>query len=885
MPMFRLILMVLCGLGTAVESQAQQVQAVMGEPFGVARVSLPLPIDTDDAFVRSGGFQIVDPQGRVFYPVFDVGRFGEFAAELLGTDALIGGNRLNVSFLFRGTEPFEITVLTPRPQGVRITPTPDRQRRGRQALTRWWRGYNAQVRTNQAQGDYSPLVETYLVEMLSSRLNLEKPLLSRVNDESRSELQQRVQLLFGSEQLREAVLRDIVRGRLDVAAPAEIPVPPERVWPAVKLPEGVAAAKVEEIAGHVPEECFYIRFGSFQNYLWFDRLKDDYGGDIGRMVTLRGQNPQHDEKVQNQLALLQSSSSELFGPQVISDVALIGRDLYLADGPALGMLFQASNGLLLGASLTRDRQEILKREKGNGAVLETVRIGDRDVSFLSTPDQRIRSFYAVDGNLHFITTSRTLVERFYEAGQGIRPLATTAEFQYARRRLPLEREDTIFAYFSTAFFRALLSPRYQIELSRRLQSLARMDLVELARLAAAGEGHDETSVRELVRLGFLPKGFVADDARRFHDPVRGARGTFIPIPDVELTGITRSELQDWERCARFLESAWPEMDPLMVGVKRFALEGERLERIVIDANVSPLVEEKYGWLLSMIGPPTDVLIQPNPDDVITVQMALQGGLLKPAIAPHHLLLGIRDAAGGDGLIPDGLLSSLRLLRSTPGYIGAWPKLGLLDLIPFINTPPDANGFSQLPLGLWRWQGRGFSIVSFQPDVISEAARHLEAVPTENPAQIRLRVGDLMNSRLAGWVNTLNYGRAYQTSLGNVRLFNTLSQQFRVVPEQSQTTAADLLNTRFTCSLLGEYEFQDRAGFRSWRSTHWPTGNRVPEEYQAPLLSWFRGATADLSKPTGEMSLHAEIDMLRKEREPAVKLPLFNLFGGGNPDKK
>ncbi len=47
-----------------------------------------------------------------------------------------------------------------------------------------------------------------------------------------------------------------------------------------------------------------------------------------------------------------------------------------------------------------------------GAKLESVRIAGRPVTFLSTPDNRLRSFYASDGNFHLITTSRTIVEWF-----------------------------------------------------------------------------------------------------------------------------------------------------------------------------------------------------------------------------------------------------------------------------------------------------------------------------------------------------------------------------------------------------------------------------------------------------------------------------------------
>ena len=54
---------------------------------------------------------------------------------------------------------------------------------------------------------------------------------------------------------------------------------------------------------------------------------------------------------------------------------------------------------------------------------ETVRIAGHDVSYISSPDGELRSYYAVDGDFHLVATSRRLVERFYEAGAGKGSLA------------------------------------------------------------------------------------------------------------------------------------------------------------------------------------------------------------------------------------------------------------------------------------------------------------------------------------------------------------------------------------------------------------------------------------------------------------------------------
>ena len=875
------------GEGTALAQR--RVEAIPGRPFGVAHLEVPLSPNADPSLIASGAFELIERDGRVFYPVLETGNFEQILSDVLGDGSRRPPSKLNVAFLFSGDAPLELTVFAPDARQVTVTPTPPRRPRDHQrVLTKWWRGYHAAARKQQQIGDYRPLVQTYLTSMLSGRLGLRPPLLTRLQQPDQSELQQTIELLLGTEQLREAVMRETMRG-VGLGEAASIAVPPEVGWQPLNLPPNGEPVKIEPIALRVPEECFYVRFGSFTDYLWFDRLKDDYAGDLGSMITLRGHNSRVDEKVQRQLALKQSALAEVMGPQVISDVALIGRDLYMQEGPALGIVFQAVNTQLLTVNFTTDRQEALRNAEADGATMETVSIAGHDVSFLSTPDNRLRSFYAVDGDYHLVTTSRAIVERFFEAASGAGSLGASTEFQHARREMPMEREDTVFAYFSSAFFRGLLSPQYQIELQRRLQSVTDMELVQLAQLAAAAERRPHEPISELIAGGFLPRGFGQRPGggppltaeHGFVDPQRGARGTFLPIPDVPLTTMTPTEARLVNKTASFLQARWPQMDPLMVGIKRFALEEERLERVVIDANVSPFVEEKYGWIMSIVGPSTDVQIQSDPNDVITAQTSLQGGLLWPSIPAHHLFLGVQDVAPPIERIPGGVLQTLKLLQTTPGYLGAWPQLGLLDLFPFLTPQPDVFGFSSLPLGLWRWQGDGFSVLSFHQNVLAEAADHLQTVPSDNPAQIRIRVSDLAHSQLADWITYMNFRRALQASVGNVRLLNTLSQQLRIDPPEALTLANGLLDTELTCTLGGNYEYAERTdGLRQWRSTAWTEGQEAwPAEYTAPLLEWFRGASVDLTKFSDQLFLHAEIDMLRKEREPAIKLPLFDLFGG------
>jgi hypothetical protein len=698
--------------------------------------------------------------------------------------------------------------------------------------------------------------------------------------------------MLSMERMRSEVMKETMQGRGDFGQRADQPLPPAANWAALPLPAELPQVEIEPLALHVPHECFYVRFGRFSNYVWMNKLLEEYGGDISSMVTLRSYVAPMSKRAQRQLALEQNALAELLGDQVIADVAIIGRDTFTHEGAAIGMLFQAKNDVLAN-DLAGQRKRALAREKDAGIAEETVQIGGRDVSFLSTPDNKVRSFHAIDGKFHLVTTSRAIVERFFEVADGRGSLGASAEFRAARQTMPLDRQDTIFVYFSSAFFEGLLSPQYQVELARRMKSVTDMELLQLARLAAIGEGVRGDTVEQLVEAGLLPAGFgrrpdgsgpILTDTTML-DSRRGARGAFLPIPDVKLAGITAAEAERIAALNSAYSSQWKRMDPLMVGVRRTALDDNR-ERIVIDGELAPLDESKYGWVLSMLGPPTREMVTPAKNDIVSMQISARGGLLSPSIPPHYLFLGIQDIAPLGDLQPTGLLKTLQMIRTTPGYVGSWPKAGFLELLPFNlgGSVPDENGFSRLPFGLWRRQGAGFSVLAFDPQLLANVTPELRVVEAETPAQIRLHVGDLSQAKFRPWVSNLYYSRALEASAGNVRFLHALNQQLRVPMDECKEVAEDLLDGELHCSLGGKYELvEDLGGTTGWQSTAW-AGRSLsgpPDDFEAPLLKWFRGIDAHLLKDGDRLTARAELDVQREAPQGGkFELPLFNLFGGG-----
>lgn len=874
------------------------VTAAVGQPYGVAVVEIP--VAQPEVGRELPPLRVTSDDNRVLYPVSDAmqvevdppvrrptaptgrARMLRRAAELAREMARPAGPRRQtvarrVSFLIRGDAPLRIELDdADGPIGsYDIELAEDRAALDALKQT-YWNAYTTAAQQQLDAADYPPAVETYLVAMLAGRLQLPLPNWYTAATLDDDDLTRTLKLIAGGEELGEAVFRDTAAG-LNRDGAATVPLPPPPRWAPLFEQSGLEEVTVEPLAQRVPPECFYLRYGSFENYLWFTDLSAEYGGDITQMIQLRGIESPSFGRIETQLNVKTTAMSRLLGPQVIADQAIIGRDIFTADGASIGVLFQANNRLLLRTSFHNERTVAARQDET--LTLQPVEIGGHPGTLLSSADNRVRSFLVEDGDFILITNSRALAERFIEVGEGGESLADTAAFRLSRQLMPVERNDTIFAYFSPAMLRGLVAPEYLIELRRRLQARASIELVHLARLAARqeydGRGDEPPrSVDALIAAGFLPAEFAARPdgsgvitvGPDVMDALRGRRGYLLPIADVPIEQVTANEAAWYGEIADRYSQQFPTIDPIMVGVQRqSAGQGDQVEQISIHAEVAPWEPEKYGDLAQWLGPPTQVAMQFAPDDIVAVQAHVAAPQLGP---PTHLFAGVKDTVPPDPEEFDGLLNIYRALRGLPAYLGAWPQPGALDRLPFGlgQGRPVGPGMNRLIGGLYRYTDGAFSVLSFQPQVIESALPHLAAVEDDNAAQIRVRVGNPVGSQLEAWVNQQLYQRAAAGSDAGARFLNLLSRQLSVDPEQAQTTTERILGAPLQCPLGGEYEYSESP--LGWRSTAWSGMHpdpQPPPDYRAPALTWFRGASAAVTQYADRVVADLSIEIARQNQ--------------------
>jgi hypothetical protein len=935
---FLISLVVLSGLGYA-QQPVLQTEAVLGEPYGVARLLIPAGQIVSTESLR---ILVSDQDGRVMFPAVDVltseppqvvvAQPGD--RPRIGNGALIKRIRsaienakeqidplelVRVQFLFRGTDPFQVTLDGDFKSVLEVRPVKDNgmpasiqaqasvpnapnipTSRYQALLASWWDGYVQQAKRQIERSDYPTIVENYLVHMLAYRYGFALPDLVKSEKAARKRQEDplpTLALVAGVEGLRAEIHQESLRA-VDASDLRMVPPPSAPRWLDVPSPDTPENLPIESISKVVPPECYYLRFATFSNYLWFQQLSETRGGDLAQMAILRGFNYETNRRMERLLNTKTTVVAKLFGDSIIADMAIIGEDLYLQEGPSLGVIFEAKNAALLKSSLGQERAAAAKQLANIGCKLENVEIEGTNVSLLSTPDNQVRSFMVEHGQFIFLTTSRQLVARFLQVSRGSPSLGDSRAFRFARLMMPLENQYDIFVYLSSEFFRNLVSPKYQIELRRRLKAVAAIEIAEMASLTAFAETGVEVknpSIEKLVKDGYLPSSFevrvdgsqTLSYAGAWNDSLRGKRGSFLPIADVELVECSQEEADAYRVQASFYATQWQQTDPLMVGIRRFARENnDPVERLAIEAYIAPLGREKYGWLSSMLAPPVRTQIELPPDDVINVQVHMAGQSMGRAYSPDHVMFaGLKDMVPPVPGETKGLLAVLRTLQSLPAYLGGWPQPGYLDRLPLGlgGGPPDALGFSKLLLGGWRWQSGGFSVLSFDRSILENCAMYLRPVPAEDFAQGRLKIGDLDKSRLSAWFNTYWFRRAAQTTRGNLMLLDSLQEQLKVPADQALSTAERLLDAKLQCSLGGTYVLQDSPDHtaKSWTTTAWPdkivmmpsptgmprairgfdsTKSLPPENYKAPWLEWFRGAKFHLTQLPERLVVVGTVDI-------------------------
>jgi hypothetical protein len=365
----------------------------------------------------------------------------------------------------------------------------------------------------------------------------------------------------------------------------------------------------------------------------------------------------------------------------------------------------------------------------------------------------------------------------------------------------------------------------------------------------------------------IDKSTITETESGTIDSLRGAPGYYLPVADVAVESFSPAEVAAYREFIQAFNTEVGQLPPIAIALHRDPTDFDKFRTLTIDFLAAPLGTIKLGTVIDSLGEPVGDQLQPVDGNIGSLEVVLD--LPVPLIGgenqPHMIFAGLRDyrspLAVSQGRIVPGAERS-ELVR---GYIGAWPRPGLLKLLQGADGPP---GPEPQAIGetMWQAESENFLLISFKPDVIQQVQPQLAFEPAPRPAQVRLHIDDLTDTQFSETINAFGYMRARETSVAPARLMNSLANLLQVPRPECLELSQRLLDATFVCPLDGKYELFESAGsLPVWSSTALPSQNRnllteVPADFHLPMLTWFKGLTGDMLISNGALSGHAELQL-------------------------
>ncbi|MCL1865271.1 MAG: hypothetical protein FWF73_05610 [Spirochaetes bacterium] len=905
-----------------IQALALKAEAFFGEPFGVCRIELPMSnteqkivsqnvYDLDNIYSAASLFEffyqasVYESKKRSLYPAWnvDAGKSGDY-------------HNKTMLFLFHGSDELDVilakTGFEAFREKIKIKPVKNEVRR-KELIKEWWNAYIAKLEILISLDLYDPSVELGIASMMSRRLGLPMKDLTPEYNYDRKEFDHVFGLLLGTESIRLAMQTNTMLNTKDKVEIANQNLPKAVSPPPMPIPHfNESKVKVEPIAMRVPQECFYLRFGSFSAFLEARDFLDRWGTILRSTLSSRSADYAMAKRIERQLALKETALSRYFGSSVIKDVAIIGTDTFLREGAAIGILFEAKSNTLLKNQLDSLRSDVLKE---NPSVKESsVTINGRTISLLSSTGNEVRSFYVQDGDFHLVTTSSRIVQAFLATKTSNQSLGSLKEFRYARSQIDFS-EKGIFIYMSDPFFRNLVSPAYRVEMTRRSGSIAELQMLSLARLAALQEGIASPSIQSLIEKGFLPKGFglrpdksrpTLEEDGAAADSKRGALGSFIPVPDVTIDKITSAEAEAYKDFANAYSGIWTNMDPVFGLLNNDKKNnGERLE---LKLSISPYAKSRYGNLDQFLGEPARDRVAMISGDLVSLEVQLARHLIRELFQEDE----DDDEVNTKKAVKKSKPFSLRIFGALRDMDIPWSiqhgvtsgayysdklekivnKIATYDLKfyagitvpPNIDeealsyslrpeTKPDAKGYVKLneyfgPKNeLWARRFDSYYIIATGRSLLETVSPKIRIEKTDHPSQISLNLGDLSKSRFGNFLHAEAYTRDRRTSAGNALLLHAYQQQLQ--PQDLTGALKAVQNQSLLCPLGGTFVAANQEQPDRWKSTAWSEEtlyqtNKLPDTYRQVIIDEMQSMRLEFSIDPDTLKTRLEIQTKAKK---------------------
>lgn len=412
----------------------------------------------------------------------------------------------------------------------------------------------------------------------------------------------------GALAIQESLQLDAMTGRRTVSDDRSVPLaaldgPAIESHPFDEMLEG-RAPTISLIAALVPYDAYYCSFASISKEIETSDLLQQWGTSLLRTLTVSARDSDLPSKYQEQLCIGVSLLTRLFGDLVIGEIVLTGSDPFLKEGTDLTIIIQVKDRTVFDRQMRAYIEEALTKNPDAKSAAST----HEGVEILSvtTPDQRIASHSAYLGEHKIYSNSLDALKRVIDTHARRRPsMAENADFRYMRTIFPSGAAEDGFLYFSDAFIRKLIGPRWKIEAQRRIICQNHLRMITNAATMYRTELRREPEVATLLRDRYLPVDALrCPDGGDYslHSPGGAACSVHnrlrycTPVDSVALTNVSKEEAEEYRGFVSNYNRYWRQyFDPIGI---RFQV-GNRVE---VETCILPLIENSiYNQVRGLAG--------------------------------------------------------------------------------------------------------------------------------------------------------------------------------------------------------------------------------------------------------------------------------------------
>lgn len=361
------------------------------------------------------------------------------------------------------------------------------------------------------------------------------------------------------------------------------------------------------LAQYAPHDFYYIHAVSVSSWLQLLDETKVWGTHFLRHYLTSGRDNLIKERYQKQLALKLNPLMRPFYSMVIEDMAVVGSDLYLAEGSDVTLIFQLKQPDAFRKQIEEYRVSFQRQYPQHTRTTQEHQ--GKYIDQLTTPDRTISSFLVyTENNVAIISNSLKALKIVLDTKSGKNlALYDTAEFKYIRSVFPASKEtESVFFYLSDPFIRNLVGPKSKILEQRRVRSMNSLKIIQNASLLHLLEkGERPSGLSGLVQEGYLQNHYLAcsfngnysldSEGLSGHSSVLGSSEFMTPLLELEWETVSAREKREYEQFLIEYQNYWREFfDP--IGIRVHLKDGIKIETVVLPLINNSLYNNLQNWI-------------------------------------------------------------------------------------------------------------------------------------------------------------------------------------------------------------------------------------------------------------------------------------------------